>query len=160
MFGTFMIFIFLGYAGWYGYNMIKDAYFDKSAVVVEDAVEESEVDIGDELKDFTQYDANEEDKLAYARKQAEAEAAKKAAEEALQRQSEKKGTDDTFSNTNTDGNIGGSSENTEKYSVASMNGGIEVDNLSNSLSEWERQDQAEFNQLMDCPIFAKKIKFA
>lgn len=159
MFGTFMIIIFVIYAGWYGYNIIKDLYFDKSAVVAEDAVEESEVDIGDELKDFTQYDANEEDKLAYARKQAEAEAAKKAAEEALRRQSEmKEGEGSTSSDS--DGNTGGAHANSEKIDVPQMNGAIEADSLPGSLSEWEREDEEEFDELMDCPYFARKIKAA
>lgn len=159
MFGTLMIIILVLYAGWYGYNFVKDLYFDKSGVVAEDAVEEREVDIGDELKDFTRYDANEEDKLANARKQAEAEAAKKAAEEALLRQSENKGGEKTPIS-DTDGNGGGTSGNTEELNVAIMNGGIEVDSLSESLSEWERKDKDEFDHLMDCPYFAQRIKAA
>lgn len=158
MFGTFMIIIGIGYIGWYGSNITKDLYFDKSGVVAEDAVEEKEVDIGDELKDFTQYDANEEDKLAYARKLAEAEAAKQAAEQALRQQSgnEEDGTD---TSSDTSGNAGGAFDNSEGMDVAIMNGGIEADDLGDALSPWESEDKEEFNGLIDTarPFLASQI---
>lgn len=159
MFGTFMIIIFVGYAGWYTYNIIKDLYFDKSAVVAEDAVEEKEVDIGEELKDFTQYDANEEDKLAYARKQAEAEAAKKNAEEAIRQFSERKDAKESSSSDDGNDNTGGAFafDNAEQLDIPTMSGAIEVDKLADSLSEWESKDEEEFDQLMASPYFAKKI---
>lgn len=158
MFGTFMIIIGIGYIGWYGYNITKDLYFDKSAVVAEDAVEEREVDIGDELKDFTQYDANEEDKLAYARKLAEAEAAKQAAEQALRQQSGNE-EDGTGTSSDTSGNVGGAFDNSEGMDVAIMNGGIEADDLSDALSPWESEDREEFDGLIDTarPFLASQI---
>lgn len=71
-FGVIMTIILVGYAVYYGYNIVKDLYFDKSGEVVEqETVEEKEVDITDELKDFTKFDANEDEKLAKARKEAE-----------------------------------------------------------------------------------------
>ena len=67
MFGTFMTIIIIGYIGYYGYNIVYDLYFDKSGEVVSTAaVDEQEVDIKDELGDFTQFnaveDGGEEDK--------------------------------------------------------------------------------------------------
>lgn len=74
-FGVIMTVILVGYAVYYGYNIVKDLYFDKSGDVVEqEAVEEKEVDITDELRDFTKFDANEDEKFAKARKEAEAAA--------------------------------------------------------------------------------------
>lgn len=71
-FGIAMTIILVIYVGYYGFNIIKDLFFDKSKeVVAEVTVEEKEVDIGDELKDFTMYDANEEDNLAKARKESD-----------------------------------------------------------------------------------------
>ena len=65
MFGTFMTIILIGYIGYYGYNIIHDLYFDKSGEVVAVAsVDEQEVDIKDELGSFTQYDADEDRKIA------------------------------------------------------------------------------------------------
>ena len=158
MFGTLMTIIGFIYIGWYGYNITKDLYFDKSAVVTEDAVEATEVDIGDELKDFTQYDANEDDKLAYARKQAKAEAAKKAAEQALKRQFGNVDEDGESSSTTGD-NAGGAHNNSEELDVATMNGGIEADDLSDALSTWESEDNKEFNGLIDTarPFLASQI---
>ena len=58
MFGTFMTIIIIGY---YGYNIVYDLYFDKSGeVVTTAAVDEQEVDIKDELGDFTQFNADED----------------------------------------------------------------------------------------------------
>ena len=69
MFGTFMTVIIIGYIGYYGYNIVHDLYFDKSGEVVAVAhVEEQEVDIKDELGSFTQYDADEDRKIADQKK--------------------------------------------------------------------------------------------
>lgn len=61
MFGTVMTIILAVYGVYYGYNIIRDLYFDKSGeVVVGERVDEKEVDIKDTLKDFAQYDAEED----------------------------------------------------------------------------------------------------
>lgn len=61
MFGTFMTIIIIGYIGYYGYNIVYDLYFYKSGeVVTTAAVDEQEVDIKDELGDFTQFNADED----------------------------------------------------------------------------------------------------
>ena len=61
MFGTSMTIIIIGYIGYYGYNIVHDLYFDKSGeVVTTAAVDEQEVDIKDELGDFTQFNADED----------------------------------------------------------------------------------------------------
>lgn len=61
MFGTFMTIIIIGYIGYYGYNIVYDLYFDKSGeVVTTAAVDEQEVNIKDELGDFTQFNADED----------------------------------------------------------------------------------------------------
>lgn len=61
MFGTVMTIILAAYGVYYGYNIIHDLYFDKSGeVVVGERVDEKEVDIKDTLKDFAQYDAEED----------------------------------------------------------------------------------------------------
>lgn len=61
MFGTSMTIIIIGYIGYYGYNIVYDLYFDKSGeVVTTAAVDEQEVDIKDELGNFTQFNADED----------------------------------------------------------------------------------------------------
>ena len=61
MFGTSMTIIIIGYIGYYSYNIVYDLYFDKSGeVVTTAAVDEQEVDIKDELGDFTQFNADED----------------------------------------------------------------------------------------------------
>lgn len=61
MFGTSMTIIIIGYIGYYGYNIVYDLYFDKSGeVVTTAAVDEQEVDIKDELGDFSQFNADED----------------------------------------------------------------------------------------------------
>lgn len=61
MFGTFMTVILIGYACYYCYNIIHDLYFKKSMeVIATPQVEESDIDIKDELQDFTRYDAKTE----------------------------------------------------------------------------------------------------
>ena len=61
MFGMFMTIIIIGYAGYYGYNIIHDLYFDKTGEIVSTAsIDEKEVDIKEELGNFTLYEADED----------------------------------------------------------------------------------------------------
>lgn len=58
MFGTIMTVIVIGYVGYYSYNIIHDLYFRNSGEIVStEKVEETEVDIKDELQEFTPYEA-------------------------------------------------------------------------------------------------------
>ena len=60
MFGMFMTIIIIGYAGYYGYNIIHDLYFYKTGEIISTAsIDEKEVDIKDELGNFTLYEADE-----------------------------------------------------------------------------------------------------
>ena len=60
MFGMFMTIIIIGYVGYYGYNIIHDFYFDKTGEIVSTAsIDEKEVDIKEELGNFTLYEADE-----------------------------------------------------------------------------------------------------
>ena len=60
MFGMFMTIIIIGYVGYYGYNIIHDLYFDKIGEIVSTAsIDEKEVDIKEELGNFTLYEADE-----------------------------------------------------------------------------------------------------
>lgn len=61
MFGMFMTIIIIGYVGYYGYNIIHDLYFDKTGEIVSTAsIDEKEVDIKEELENFTLYEADED----------------------------------------------------------------------------------------------------
>ena len=61
MFGMFMTIIIIGYVGYYGYNIIHDLYFDKIGEIVSTAsIDEKEVDIKEELGNFTLYEADED----------------------------------------------------------------------------------------------------
>ena len=61
MFGMFMTIIIIGYAGYYGYNIIHDLYFDKTGEIVSTAsIDEKEVDFKEELGNFTLYEADED----------------------------------------------------------------------------------------------------
>ena len=61
MFGMFMTIIIIGYVGYYGYNIIHDFYFDKTGEIVSTAsIDEKEVDIKEELGNFTLYEADED----------------------------------------------------------------------------------------------------
>lgn len=61
MFGMFMTIIIIGYVGYYGYNIIHDLYFDKTGEIVSTAsIDEKEVDIKEELGNFTLYEADED----------------------------------------------------------------------------------------------------
>lgn len=123
MFGTFMTVIIIGYIGYYGYNIIHDLYFDKSGeIVVADHVEEQEVDIKDELGSFTQYDANEDRKIAEQKKK------------------EAKATEGKSSDEN-------GSAFSQKSAIpnpdtpATMTGGIEADQLPNLVDSLENTEE-------------------
>lgn len=61
MFGMFMTIIIIGYVGYYGYNIIHDLYFDKTGEIVSTAsIDEKEVDIKEELRNFNLYEADED----------------------------------------------------------------------------------------------------
>lgn len=135
MFGTFMTVIIIGYIGYYGYNIIHDLYFDKSGEVVATAtVEETEVDIKDELGDFTQYDADEDRKIA-----------ERKAEE-LQ--------DGNGSSTTHQGISQGVSKGTpqDNESDVIMTGGIEADQVSSLISALENKGEGS-----DFDIVAKAV---
>ena len=56
-----MTIIIIGYVGYYGYNIIHDLYFDKTGEIVSTAsIDEKEVDIKEELGNFTLYEADED----------------------------------------------------------------------------------------------------
>ena len=56
-----MTIIIIGYVGYYGYNIIHDLYFDKIGEIVSTAsIDEKEVDIKEELGNFTLYEADED----------------------------------------------------------------------------------------------------
>ena len=56
-----MTIIIIGYVGYYGYNIIHDFYFDKTGEIVSTAsIDEKEVDIKEELGNFTLYEADED----------------------------------------------------------------------------------------------------
>ena len=61
MFGMFMTIIIIGYVGYYGYNIIHDLYFDKTGEIVSTAsIDEKEVDIKEDLGNFTLSEADED----------------------------------------------------------------------------------------------------
>lgn len=135
MFGTFMTVIIIGYIGYYGYNIIHDLYFDKSGEVVATAtVEETEVDIKDELGDFTQYDADEDRKIA-ERKATEQQAG-------------------NGSSTTHQGTSQGVSQGTpqDNESEVTMTGGIEADQVSSLISALENKGEGS-----DFDIVAKAV---
>lgn len=127
MFGTFMTIIIIGYIGYYGYNIVYDLYFDKSGeVVTTAAVDEQEVDIKDELGDFTQFntdeDRGEEDKsvLTSPSNIIQGEPVEQAVE---------------------------NSNNDEGGTTFAMSGGIKADNLSSTLitSLENKEEGSEFD---------------
>ena len=123
MFGTFMTVIIIGYIGYYGYNIIHDLYFDKSGeIVVAAHVEEQEVDIKDELESFTQYDADEDRKIAEQKK-------KKA------KATEGKSTEENGSAFSQKSAIPNPDE------PATMTGGIEADQLPNLVDSLENTEE-------------------
>lgn len=135
MFGTFMTVIAIGYFGWYGYNIIHDLYFDKSGeVVATETVEETEVDIKDELCDFTQYDADEDRKIA---------------ERKIKEKQDGNGASSTHQ-----GVPQGVSQNTfqDKEGEVSMTGGIEAGQISSLISALENKGEGS-----DFDIVAKAV---
>lgn len=125
MFGTFMTIIIIGYIGYYGYNTIHDLYFDKSGEVVAVAsVDEQEVDIKDELGSFTQYDADEDRKIAEQKKK------------------ETKNTEDETAQ------LAGGSAFSQKETLsdldipATMTGGIEADQIQGLINSLEKTDES------------------
>lgn len=135
MFGTFMTVIIIGYIGYYGYNIIHDLYFDKSGEVVATAtVEETEVDIKDELGDFTQYDADEDRKFA-------------------ERKAKELQDSDGASSTH-QGISQGVSKDTpqDNEGEVTMTGGIEADQVSSLISSLENKGEGS-----DFDIVAKAV---
>lgn len=135
MFGTFMTVIAIGYFAWYGYNIIHDLYFDKSGEIVATAtVEETEVDIKDELCDFTQYDADEDRKIAE----------RKAKEEQ----------DGNGASSTHQGISQGVSQNTlhDNEVEVTMTGGIEAGQISSLISALENKGEGS-----DFDIVAKAV---
>lgn len=135
MFGTFMTVIAIGYSAWYGYNIIHDLYFDKSGEIVATAtVEETEVDIKDELCDFTQYDADEDRKIAE----------RKAKEEQ----------DGNGASSTHQGISQGVSQNTphDNEVEVTMTGGIEAGQISSLISALENKGEGS-----DFDIVAKAV---
>lgn len=128
MFGTMMTVIIIGYIGYYGYNILHDLYFDKSGEVVATAmVEETEVDIREELDGFTQYDADED------RKVAEQKEAKEAAENA----------DSSMGNKQS---LSPGQDAVPDNEAAVMSGGIEADQLSAMITSLEnRENGSDFD---------------
>jgi hypothetical protein len=135
MFGTFMTVIAIGYFGWYGYNIIHDLYFDQSGEVVATAtVEETEVDIKDELCDFTQYDADEDRKIA---------------EQKTKEEQDSNGASSTHQ-----GVSQGISQGTphDNESEVTMTGGIEADQVPSLISALENKGEGS-----DFDIVAKAV---
>ena len=130
MFGTMMTVIIIGYLGYYGYNIIHDLYFDKSGeVIVGTTVEETEIDIKEELDGFTQYHADEDRKVT-ERKEKEA---KEAAENS----------DSSMDNNQ---NLSPGQDVVADNEAAVMSGGIEADQLSAMITSLEnRENGSDFD---------------
>lgn len=62
MFSTFVICAIVFLVLWYGCNIVHDLFFTGKGVVAANVVEEKEVDIGDELKQFQQFDVDGDSK--------------------------------------------------------------------------------------------------
>lgn len=132
MFGTFMTIIIIGYIGYYGYNIVYDLYFDKSGEVVSTAaVDEQEVDIKDELGDFTQFNADEdggeEDKSVLI-----------SPSNVIQGEPVEQATEN--------------SNNDENETTFAMSGGIKAENLSALINSLENKEEGS-----DFDIVAKAI---
>lgn len=157
-FGIIMTIILVGYAAYYGYNIVKDLYFDKSGEVVEqEAVDEKEVDITDELRDFTKFDANEDEKIAKARKDAEA-AAKERKENGYEapdpthddneaEHNEDKDTNDQEDEPTDEGDKEKAPEGQEKQQHD--NADNDDNSIQNNESEAQQADDAEFSNVID-----------
>ena len=132
MFGTSMTIIIIGYIGYYGYNIVYDLYFDKSGeVVTTAAVDEQEVDIKDELGDFTQFNADED------------------------RGEEDKSVLTSPSNIIQGKTVGQATENTnndEGETTFAMSGGIKAETLSTLITSLENKEEGS-----DFDIVAKAM---
>lgn len=60
-FGTILTVILIGYALYYGGNIIHDMFFDKSGVVEAIAMEEEEIDISSEAENFQPVEMSKEE---------------------------------------------------------------------------------------------------
>ena len=132
MFGTSMTIIIIGYIGYYGYNIVYDLYFDKSGEVVSTvAVDEQEVDIKDELGDFTQFnaveDGGEEDKSVLI-----------SPSNVIQGEPVEQATEN--------------SNNDENETTFAMSGGIKAENLSALINSLENKEEGS-----DFDIVAKAM---
>ena len=132
MFGTSMTIIIIGYIAYYGYNIVYDLYFDKSGeVVTTAAVDEQEVDIKDELGDFTQFNADEdrgeEDKSVLT-----------SPSNIIQGKTVEQATENT--------------NNDEGETTFAMSGGIKAETLSNLITSLENKEEGS-----DFDIVAKAM---
>ena len=121
MFGTFMTIIIIGYIGYYGYNIVYDLYFDKSGeVVTTAAVDEQEVDIKDELGDFTQFNADED-------RSEEDKSVLTSPSNVIQGKTVEQATENT--------------NNDEGETTFAMSGGIKADTLSTLITSLENKEE-------------------
>lgn len=121
MFGTFMTIIIIGYIGYYGYNIVYDLYFDKSGeVVTTAAVDEQEVDIKDELGDFTQFNADED-------RSEEDKSVLTSPSNVIQGKTVEQATEN--------------SNNDESGTTFAMSGGIKADTLSTLITSLENKEE-------------------
>lgn len=121
MFGTFMTIIIIGYIGYYGYNIVYDLYFDKSGeVVTTAAVDEQEVDIKDELGDFTQFNADED-------RSEEDKSVLTSPSNIIQGKTVEQATENT--------------NNDEGETTFAMSGGIKADTLSTLITSLENKEE-------------------
>ena len=121
MFGTFMTIIIIGYIGYYGYNIVYDLYFDKSGeVVTTAAVDEQEVDIKDELGDFTQFNADED-------RSEEDKSVLTSPSNVIQGKTVEQATENT--------------NNDEGGTTFAMSGGIKADTLSTLITSLENKEE-------------------
>lgn len=121
MFGTSMTIIIIGYIGYYGYNIVYDLYFDKSGeVVTTAAVDEQEVDIKDELGDFTQFNADED-------RSEEDKSVLTSPSNVIQGKTVEQATENT--------------NNDEGETTFAMSGGIKADTLSTLITSLENKEE-------------------
>lgn len=121
MFGTFMTIIIIGYISYYGYNIVYDLYFDKSGeVVTTAAVDEQEVDIKDELGDFTQFNADED-------RSEEDKSVLTSPSNVIQGKTVEQATEN--------------SNNDESGTTFAMSGGIKADTLSTLITSLENKEE-------------------
>ena len=121
MFGTSMTIIIIGYIAYYGYNIVYDLYFDKSGeVVTTAAVDEQEVDIKDELGDFTQFNADED-------RSEEDKSVLTSPSNVIQGKTVEQATENT--------------NNDEGGTTFAMSGGIKADTLSTLITSLENKEE-------------------